>query len=132
MEDTGDSDAQDRARREFVKRAVLAAGLLPVALPAFAQQMPPHPMDGVPSVGTPATVSILVYPGMVLLDLVGPLTVFSILQADVQLVWKERTPVMTDCRVPVTPTHDFHAARSGADVFFIPGGTMGTVACMKD
>lgn len=132
MTDAEHGDSQDLQRREFVKRVVATAGLLPAALPALAQQMPPHPMPAEPPAGPPVTVGILIYPGMVMQDLVGPLTVFSILQADVQMVWKERAAVMTDCRIPVTPTHDFQSARSASDVFFIPGGTMGTVQCMKD
>lgn len=50
---------------------------------------------------------LLVHPDMVLLDLVGPQTVFSLLMAKVHLVWKDRTPVTTDVGVAITPTTTF-------------------------
>lgn len=78
------------------------------------------------------SVSILIYPGMVLLDLVGPLTVFTILRSKIELVWKDMIPCASDCAIPAAPTHDFRTASKGADIFFIPGGTLGTVACMND
>ena len=42
---------------------------------------------------------MLVYPGMILLDLVGPFTAFNILQADVHFLAKSKQPVMYRCRV---------------------------------
>jgi hypothetical protein len=44
---------------------------------------------------------MVIYPNMILLDLVGPQTVFAILQADVRLVWKDKRPVSTDVGVPM-------------------------------
>ena len=127
------SDETDTAagvdRRLLAK--LLAGGVLAgVSASPTAAQAPPRGPPAPPE--KPATVSILIHPGMVMLDLVGPLTVFQIMQADVQLVWKDRSPVMTDTRIPVTPTHDFRDARIGSDLFLIPGGTMGSVACMRD
>lgn len=81
---------------------------------------------------TPPKISVLVYPKMVLLDLIGPLTVFSIMQSKVELVWKDRSLLPTDCLVGVTPTHDFATAAKSPDVFLIPGGINGTVNCMND
>lgn len=78
------------------------------------------------------SVSMLIYPGMVLLDLVGPLTVFSIMRSKIELVWKDTLPVATDCKIPVSATHDFSNASTGLDIFCIPGGTMGSVDCMND
>src|SRR5262245_35809489 len=43
----------------------------------------------------PLTVAMLVHPDMVLLDLAGPQTVFSLLMAKVHLVWKDLKPVST-------------------------------------
>lgn len=53
------------------------------------------------------SVAMLVYLNMILLDLVGPQTVFSILQADLRLVWKDKQPVTTDVGVSVTATDTF-------------------------
>lgn len=39
-----------------------------------------------------------------LLDLATPLSVFSLLQAELHLVWRDRQPVSTDVGLPVTPT----------------------------
>jgi len=80
----------------------------------------------------PPKISVLVYPKMVLLDLIGPLTVFSIMQSKVELVWKDSSLLATDCPVGVTATHNFTTASQSPDVFLIPGGINGTVACMND
>jgi len=37
-------------------------------------------------------IGTLIYPGMILLDLTGPLTVFSIMQADASLIGKTKAP----------------------------------------
>ena len=105
---------------------VLGSSPAQAALDADVLHRPPPGPANAPSV------SILIYPGMVMLDLIGPLSVFSIMQSKIEMVWKDRNPVMTDCRIPVTPTHDFGSASNGADIFLIPGGTIGTVACMND
>ena len=128
------SDDHEINRRWIAKilgGGMLGAGLLATSSPALAQvadgalRAPPGPANA-------PSVSILIYPGMVMLDLIGPLTVFSILQSKVELVWKDLTPASTDCRIPVTPTHDFTTATKGVDIFLIPGGTAGSVACMND
>jgi putative intracellular protease/amidase len=75
---------------------------------------------------------MLVYPDMVLLDLVGPQTVFSLLMAQVHLVWKERRAVPTDVGVAVQPTTTFAECPEELDVLFVPGGLKGTVAAMDD
>ncbi len=72
----------------------------------------------------------LVYPGMILLDLTGPLTVFNIMGADVRLVWTDRTPVATDVGLTVQPTATLAEAPRDPDILFVPGGLGGTVAAM--
>lgn len=47
---------------------------------------------------------MLVYPDMVLLDLVGPQTVLSIAGAEIHLVARDTVPVTTDVGVAVAPT----------------------------
>lgn len=44
------------------------------------------------------TSAMLVYPQMVALDLIGPVTVFKIMRFNVQLVWKDTAPVANGCR----------------------------------
>ena len=77
-------------------------------------------------------IGMLIYPGMILQDLVGPQTVFSILQADVRLVWKDKSPVATDVGIAVSANDTFDTCPAELDVLFVPGGLGGSIACMKD
>lgn len=105
---------------------------MPAASNAQAEPAAHTPHQHPPGPANAPSVSILVYPGMVMLDLIGPLTVFQIMRSKIELVWKDRSPVMTDTHLPVPPTHDFATARKGVDIFLIPGGTIGSAACMND
>jgi cyclohexyl-isocyanide hydratase len=69
---------------------------------------------------------------MILLDPVGPQTMFSILQADVRLVWKDKQPVATDVGIPIIANNTFESCPAALDVLFVPGGLAGSVACMND
>ena len=75
---------------------------------------------------------MLVHPDMVMLDLIGPLTVFSLLRAELHLVWKDRQPVANDLGLPVTPSASYADCPADLDVLFIPGGLKGSVALMED
>ncbi len=110
--------------------AALAAGLRRhaalAALPAesaatSAITAPPRPK-----------VAMLVYPDMILLDLVGPQTMLSIAMADIHLVWKNLDPVATDVGLPVSANTTFATCPADLDVLFVPGGLKGTVALMRD
>ena len=83
------------------------------------------------SIGQPR-VGLLVHPDMILLDLTGPLTVFSLMMAETHLVWKSREPVMTDVGIPIVPTSTFETCPADLDVLFVPGGLKGTIALMED
>lgn len=64
----------------------------------------------------------LVFPGMQQLDMTGPYEVFaSTANAEVALIWKNRAPVMTSTKLPITPTATF-ADCPPLDVICIPGG----------
>lgn len=119
-------------RRDFGRALVAAAAVAGSPQRAAAAE----PAAGGPSTSAgappPLTVAALVYPDMVLLDLVGPQTVFSLLMARVHLVWKDRTPVPTDIGLTVTPTMTFADCPESVDVLFVPGGLKGTVAAMED
>ena len=110
-------------RRDFG----IALGALPL-LSSFvrAASAAEPPQAAKPKIG------MLIYPGMILQDLVGPQTVFSILQADVRLVWKDKSPVTTDIGIAVAATDTFDTCPSELDVLFVPGGLGGSIACMKD
>lgn len=137
-----DTPAAPAARTPAVsRRDLLALGLglaLSGAAAAGATAQPPQPglPPGHPPLRYPPgprpTVAMLVYPRMVMLDLVGPLTVLNILGADVGLYWKDHTPVSTDVGLPITPTRTFAEGPAAPDVLFVPGGIMGTTACMND
>lgn len=77
-------------------------------------------------------VAMLVHPKMVALDLIGPMTIFSIMRFNVQLVWKDKTPVSTDVGIHIAPTQTFDECPKDLDVLFVPGGLLGTIDCMGD
>ena len=85
-----------------------------------------------------ATIGLVVYPGMFVQDLVGPLTVFeALLNRDIHLLWKTRDSVDnaqpgTPTLLPVTPTTTFDDCPKALDVLFVPGGVPGTLAMMED
>jgi cyclohexyl-isocyanide hydratase len=92
----------------------------------------PQPWGGLPPNMAPLQIAALVFPGMVLLDLIGPQTVFALLRANVHLVSRDRTPVATDVGCAIAPTMTFDECPSELDVLFVPGGLEGTVGLMDD
>jgi cyclohexyl-isocyanide hydratase len=88
--------------------------------------------------GPKAVIGMLVYPGMFLQDLVGPLTVFeSLMNREIHLLWKDLDPVKQDTPghptlIPVTPTTTFEQCPEHLDVLFVPGGVPGTFNMMED
>lgn len=121
----------------FDRRAFLGlSGLLAIgaALPASAQQpgADAHLHAMAAKAADAPTVAMLVYPKMVLLDLVGPMTIFRVMGFDVQLVWKERAPVSTDVGIALMATQTFQECPAKPDVLFVPGGILGTIDCMND
>ncbi len=77
-------------------------------------------------------VAMLIYPRMVLIDLIGPQTVFNLAGCEVHLVWKDKTPCSTDTGIPIMPTTTFDECPRDLDVLFVGGGIGGTIDCMKD
>jgi cyclohexyl-isocyanide hydratase len=75
----------------------------------------------------------LVYPGMTLLDLVGPLQAWSFLPGyEVQYVWHRPGTVLTDCGLGVEATHSFEDAWTDPDVLFVGGGAKPTLDLLSD
>src|SRR5437899_13013210 len=113
-----------RSLNATLASAAWLAALGPLSAPA---QSPRTTSDaGRPRIG------LLVHPGMILLDLAGPLTVFALMMAETHLVWKTREPVPTDLGIPLTPTSTFESCPADLDVLFVPGGLKGTIAVMED
>jgi cyclohexyl-isocyanide hydratase len=78
----------------------------------------------------PLVVGMLLYPGFTMLDLVGPLTVFS-MHSKLHLFWKTLEPVASDSGVGLVPTTLLSDCPEKLDVIFVPGG-FGTEAAMAD
>ncbi|WP_419806717.1 DJ-1/PfpI family protein [Terriglobus sp.] len=77
-------------------------------------------------------IAMLMYPKMVALDLIDPMTVFTILRSRIGLVWKDKTPVSTDIGIPIGATQTFDECPRDLDVLFVPGGIMGSIDVMGD
>jgi cyclohexyl-isocyanide hydratase len=76
---------------------------------------------------------MLLYPGFTALDLFGPHHFFVLMMgAKVHLVAKTMEPVLTDTSIRVTPTMTFADCPEKPTVFFVPGGTGGTLDAAKD
>ena len=83
----------------------------------------------VPS-SAPLQIGMLLYPGLTLLDLVGPQAVLG-WHGRTHLLWKTLDPVLSDSGVAVRPTATLADCPADLDVLFVPGG-MGTAAVMED
>jgi cyclohexyl-isocyanide hydratase len=88
--------------------------------------------------GPKLEIGLLIYPGMFLQDLVGPLTMFeALMNRDIHLLWKNRQPVGPEKPehpglIPVPPTRTFAECPDQLDVLFVPGGVPGTLTMMED
>ena len=79
----------------------------------------------------PLEIGMLLYPGFTMLDLVGPLTAFSI-HSKIHLLWKSLEPVVSDSGdIKMLPTTVLRDCPPKLDVLFVPGG-LGTFEAMKD
>ncbi len=75
----------------------------------------------------------LVYPGMTLLDLVGPLQAWSFLPGyEVQYAWRRAGAVPTDCGLSVQASHSFEDAWADPDVLMVGGGAKPTLDLLSD
>ena len=75
----------------------------------------------------------MVYPGMTLLDLVGPLQAWSFLPGyEVQFAWHSAGMVSTDCGLGVYATHRFEDAWTDPDVLIVGGGAKPTLDVLND
>jgi cyclohexyl-isocyanide hydratase len=75
----------------------------------------------------------LVYPGMTLLDLVGPMQAWSFLPGyEVRYAWQRSGSVLTDCGLSVEATHTFEHSWADPDVLFVGGGAKPTLDLIGD
>jgi cyclohexyl-isocyanide hydratase len=79
---------------------------------------------------SPLVLGMLLYPRFTMLDLVGPLTVFS-MHSQLHLLWKDLQPVASDSGISMLPTTVFRDCPEKLDVLFVPGG-FGTQAAISD
>jgi transcriptional regulator GlxA family with amidase domain len=89
-----------------------------------------------PGGGGERDIAFLLYPGLTVLDLVGPLQVLAMLQRLAPgyrcvTVWARREPVPTDVGVPVMPDRTFEDEPHPA-IVLVPGGAIPTIRAMSD
>jgi cyclohexyl-isocyanide hydratase len=135
MDKTHSDDGHSEGRRQFLHAVAgggLAATTLGPAAMAAAPMIPPGTLGAAGAGPGRLKIAMLVHPQMVMQDLIGPLTVFNFLQAEIHLIWKDRTPVMTEVGIPITPSTAFADCPKDLDVLFSPGGLAGTIAAMED
>ena len=88
--------------------------------------------------GDKVVIGMVLYPGMFLQDLIGPLAVFeSLMNRDIHLLWKDKSFVGNEgpkqtALIPVRPTTTFAECPEKLDVLFVPGGVPGTLTMMED
>ena len=85
--------------------------------------------------GPKLTIGMMLYPGMFLLDLVGPLSVFeAMMNREIHLIWKNLDPVKSigAGNIPISPTTSFKDCPKNLDILFVPGGVPGMFAVMED
>jgi putative intracellular protease/amidase len=113
-----------------------AAGILapPLTRTAAGATEPGHDMSHAPPhwFGN-EQITMLLYPGFTALDLIGPQYMFaSLMGATVPLAAKTREPVTSDTGVAMLPTATLDESPRDPTILFVPGGTRGTLAAMRD
>ncbi|MGY1672925.1 DJ-1/PfpI family protein [Geodermatophilus sp. SYSU D00710] len=81
-------------------------------------------------------IAVVLYPGLTVLDLVGPLQVLTALRRFAPghrtvAVWARREPVPTDVGVPMVPDRTFEEVPHPA-IVLVPGGAVPTIRAMSD
>lgn len=118
-------------RRTFGKFLGSAATLAAIQ-PALTSRPATQTGSATPPLAS-ATIGMLVFPGMTVLDLVGAQQFFAVAPGrTVQLLWRSKDPVVSDTGVPVLPTATFDEAPEDLEVLFVPGGFRGTAGTIGD
>ncbi|MBA6142765.1 MULTISPECIES: DJ-1/PfpI family protein [Pseudomonas] len=131
----------DHQRRNLLLGALLAPMMSNSALAASATESMPH-AHPIPSMGPDMDkvkwmgdeqIGMLVYPGMTVMDLIGPHCMFgSLMGAKIHIVAKSLAPVTSDAGLTVIPDTTFETCPRDLTVLFAPGGTDGTLAAASD
>lgn len=129
---------QNPSRRTLLLGALLtplatrAAGDPPAGGQAAVPPDQVRDLDKVPWMGS-EQIAMLVYPGMTVMDLVGPHCMFgSLMGAKIHIVARSLDPVVSDAGLTVVPDATFDTCPADLTVLFAPGGTDGTLAAAKD
>lgn len=78
-------------------------------------------------------IAMLMYPGMTVMDLIGPQSWFGALMgAKVHLIAKTLDPVTSDVGVTIVPNATFETCPKDLTVLFAPGGSDGMLAAAAD
>jgi cyclohexyl-isocyanide hydratase len=129
-------------RRAF-QASLVAAMVATLAKPVRAQDDPAprqsaaetgHDMHEMPAhwMGK-EQIAMLIYPEFTALDMVGPQYMFaSLMGATVHIVAKTREPVRSDTGLVFTPSATFDECPKDLDLLFVPGGSVGTLAAIRD
>jgi cyclohexyl-isocyanide hydratase len=114
-------------RRELLQLAA-TAGAAAIATKAAGAE--PTPAATAPAA---MRIQMLVYPGMTLQDLVGPLQVWAAWPGvEIQFAWKSAGPVTTDSGLAVVATTALEDAWTAPDILFTPGGLLPTFELLDD
>ncbi|NKY43290.1 DJ-1/PfpI family protein [Nocardia cerradoensis] len=123
-------------RRDFLMGATAALAGMPWlrgrAVSPRDTSAPIRPVDEPLREGS-EQIAMLLYPQCTALDFIGPQYAFACLSgATVHQVAATMEPIVTDTGVTLTPTATFDQCPRDVDVLFVPGGTNGTLAAMRD
>ncbi len=122
-----DQTEANLSRRHFVSAAATASGVAlgltaeqtsantPTKLQKSKTQLPPMHKGKKPEV------AMLLYPGVTLLDLVGPQAVLAP-SCNVHIVWKNTDLLETDSGIVMKATSTLEECPKNLDVLFVPGG----------
>ena len=117
----------NRRTFNFALTASSLAGLCAVQISGAGAAEEPQ---GQPQSSRPTEVGMLMYPGLTLLDLIGPQTVLSH-SSNIHLLWTSLDPIVTDTGIAIAPNMTLRDCPEELDVLFIPGGA-GMIGVMGD
>jgi hypothetical protein len=107
--------------RSTLSKLLGTAATLAAVQPTLATQRLAQTESATPSASR--HIGMLVFPGMTVLDLIGPQQYFAIAPGrTTHLVWKTRDPIVSDSGVPTLPTATFIEALSIFEVAVRPRG----------
>ncbi|MCV4275844.1 DJ-1/PfpI family protein [Pseudomonas capsici] len=131
----------DNQRRNLMLGALLVPLAASIPRAVSAAEKPTHEhtmpdmerdMDKVQWIGD-EQIGMLIYPGMTVMDLIGPHCMFgSLMGAKIHIVAKTLDPVTSDAGLTIIPSTTFDTCPRDLTVLFTPGGTDGTLATATD